>query len=478
MKFLLVILIICSGQVFAQEVFQVHEVEKAAEPAGGITFLNQFINANLQIPIKSAAKGMNARVFVKGVIEIDGSMSRLEVIRSVDSLIDQEALRVLGLYKAWKPALIKEKPVRQVSVFPVIFRTAPIPEFDSTENALIEYFDKNHTSVSDPNKYRFRNMIPVDERGFVRADISYQELVSGKWKTLKNIPYQKTEFWAPYVGPSGQDSIKAFKIFAKTDNWDNAYEEVILQADGKLLSHRTYPGSGRPPSSGKFYFITGVLQESQQTNDGLVKTTDWYDNGQIRSVLELGGGKGTIVKNVWERDGTQIVKDGNGWAKIKGNSYRGKIVFEEGQVVEGNRSGKWLGKFADSTVVYEEFYNAGKLEKGQSNFGKQLVTYDTGDISQPQFKGGLNKMYQFLGENISYPRDASASKITGRVVVSFVVQEDGTLNDYLIEQSVMKSLDNEALRVIKKMSGLWEPATQKGEKIRVRYKLPINFDTN
>jgi TonB family protein len=250
---------------------------------------------------------------------------------------------------------------------------------------------------------------------------------------------------------------------------------MIIQQDGKILAHSTYPGSGRPPSSGKFYFLNGMLKQEQMSIDSLTKITDWFDNGQIHSIVELGNGKGTIIKNVWERDGKQIVKDGQGWAKIKGNSYDKKNVFEEGKVVNGSKSDRWTGRFADSTLVYEEFYENGKLIKG-INIDK--VEYSNDDNKPAQFKGGPPKLYQFLGTNIKYPNYAAVHRITGKVIISFVILEDGTLTDYKIEKAVEKSLDEEALRVVKKSSGMWEAGTMRGEKVKIRYTLPINFDTN
>ncbi len=120
-----------------------------------------------------------------------------------DQLTNQvmtEAIRLLSLYKAWKPALIKDKPVRQATIFPVVFRTNPMPEYDSTENAIIEYFDKDNLLTRDSKKYKFRNVIPVDERGFVRDDILYEELRLGKWKTVVKIPFEKKEIWAKVSG--------------------------------------------------------------------------------------------------------------------------------------------------------------------------------------------------------------------------------------------------------------------------------------
>ena len=473
-KFILALALL-SFPALSQQIYQVHEVEKAAEPAGGAAFLNQFIAANIQIPIKSAARGMNAKIFVKGVVEPDGSMSGLEIARSVDKSSDDEAIRLLTLYKAWKPALIKDKAVRQMIIFPVSFRTSPIPEFDSTENAIIEYFDKNNVSTTDAKKFKFRNVIPVDTRGFVRDNILYEELRLDQWKTVKIIPFEKKEIWAHVSGTFTPDSVKAFRISAKMDDYDSAYEEVIEQFDGKRLSHSSYPGSGRPPSTGKIYFFSGMLKENQADVSGTIKVTDWFDNGQVHSITEIVNGKGKVIKDVWDRDGKQSVKDGNGWGKINGNSYNGKATFEEGKVVNGNKSGHWTSKLADSTLIFEEFYEAGKLMKG---IRQDKTEYTAEDDKPAQFKGGPSKLYQFLGTNIQYPYEASRRRITGRVVISFTVLEDGTLTDYKIEKNAEKSLDEEALRVVKKSSGLWEPGIMKGQKVKIRYTLPINFDTN
>lgn len=186
-------------------------------------------------------------------------------------------------------------------------------------------------------------------------------------------------------------------------------------------------------------------------------------------------GKGKIIKDVWERDGKQIVKDGVGWGKIDGNSYNGNATFEEGKVINGEKSGRWTSKLVDSTLIFEEFYEAGKLIKG---IRPDKTEYTADDDKPAQFKGGPSKMYQFLGANIQYPYEASRRRITGRVVISFIVLEDGTLTDYKIEKNAEKSLNEEALRVVKKSSGLWEPGIMKGQKVKIRYTLPVNFDTN
>lgn len=92
----------------------------------------------------------------------------------------------------------------------------------------------------------------------------------------------------------------------------------------------------------------------------------------------------------------------------------------------------------------------------------------------PQFPGGLNAMMQYLSENVTYPVEAVKQGIEGRVVLSFVVERDGSLSNVTIIRSVDPLLDAEAVRVVSSMP-LWSPGLLGGRKVRVKYGLPISF---
>lgn len=87
---------------------------------------------------------------------------------------------------------------------------------------------------------------------------------------------------------------------------------------------------------------------------------------------------------------------------------------------------------------------------------------------------GLEKFYEFLGNTISYPADARAKGIEGKIFVSFIIETDGTLSDFSIAKSVDEQLDAEALRVVK-LSSKWKAARHEGAPVRQRMVLPINF---
>src|SRR5690606_37417059 len=90
----------------------------------------------------------------------------------------------------------------------------------------------------------------------------------------------------------------------------------------------------------------------------------------------------------------------------------------------------------------------------------------------PEFQGNIN---QYLGSSIMYPTEAREEGIEGRVVVRFTIKGDGTIDDIIVKESVHPLLDNEAIRVIRGMKGMWTPGTQKGEPVDVYFTIPINF---
>jgi TonB family protein len=92
----------------------------------------------------------------------------------------------------------------------------------------------------------------------------------------------------------------------------------------------------------------------------------------------------------------------------------------------------------------------------------------------PKYPGGNKALYAFMGENIKYPQDAKEKGIQGTVYVSFVIEKDGSVSHVKILRGVSKSLDSEAMRVVKTMPN-WEPGTQRGKAVRVQYNLPIKF---
>jgi protein TonB len=82
---------------------------------------------------------------------------------------------------------------------------------------------------------------------------------------------------------------------------------------------------------------------------------------------------------------------------------------------------------------------------------------------------------KYLAENIHYPDTARMNNIQGRVIVKFVVNEDGSISDCTIIKGIGGGCDEEALRVAKNMPAWKNPGTQNGVPVKVYYSLPIVF---
>jgi len=92
----------------------------------------------------------------------------------------------------------------------------------------------------------------------------------------------------------------------------------------------------------------------------------------------------------------------------------------------------------------------------------------------PSFPGGNGALMSYLASNIKYPVVAQENGVQGRVIVSFVVERDGSISDVKVARSVDPSLDREAQRVVKSMPR-WSPGKQNGSTVRVKYTVPVVF---
>jgi protein TonB len=93
----------------------------------------------------------------------------------------------------------------------------------------------------------------------------------------------------------------------------------------------------------------------------------------------------------------------------------------------------------------------------------------------PEFPDGQAAMFQYLKDNLQYPQKAKDAGITGRAICQFVINTDGTICDVEIVRSAGNELlDAEAVRLVQSMP-IWTPGMQRGENVRVKYTVPVNF---
>ncbi len=95
---------------------------------------------------------------------------------------------------------------------------------------------------------------------------------------------------------------------------------------------------------------------------------------------------------------------------------------------------------------------------------------------KPAYQNGYKELIKILSENIKYPLSARSAGIQGTVYIGFVIEKDGSMSDLKVKRSVEKSLNNEALRVVKLLGNNWIAGKNNGQNVRCSYFLPVKFE--
>ncbi len=95
-------------------------------------------------------------------------------------------------------------------------------------------------------------------------------------------------------------------------------------------------------------------------------------------------------------------------------------------------------------------------------------------ITQPEFKGGIKEMYQYIADNFQYPEEAARRSVNGKMEVEFTVEKSGDVTYCGIVKGLDYSIDGEILRLLEAMPR-WIPATRNGEPVRYKVLMPLTI---
>ena len=170
-----------------------------------------------------------------------------------------------------------------------------------------------------------------------------------------------------------------------------------------------------------------------------------------------------------DKTGKKVVVPGN--SIISSENYE---ISPEG-FIEGMAlvaiNGEGLGYINETGKIVINLNNIQSVSQEKNNENNKV--YDVVE-TMPSFPGGQTALMNYLCDNVVYPPYAYEKEIQGRVIVSFVVEKDGSIKDVKVAKSVDPSLDNEAVRVISNMPR-WIPGTKNGSPVPVRYNIPVSF---
>jgi TonB family protein len=135
-----------------------------------------------------------------------------------------------------------------------------------------------------------------------------------------------------------------------------------------------------------------------------------------------------------------------------------------------------VGVILTSLVVIMACSRSDRGLTDQNTDHKSLTdsTYTVVD-NMPEFPGGMDSLVGYLSRSILYPAEAKDNEVTGKVVVGFVIDKDGSVRDVHVVKGIGYGCDKEAQRVIAEMPP-WTPGSHEGRAVKVSYMIPITFN--
>ena len=407
----------------------------------------------------------------KPIVIIDGKVVAYEEMSKIDPntigdmsvLKDKSAKEVvaeLGLN-------VSEEDVKNGAIVITLKKEGNTAVLDNaTEDKVIVFADGQSQGESKTQSSTISILGNNDNTKMTTVQFNTQG--EGK-KTLivngQNVPYEK-------ISEISSEKIKDIVI----NKFDNNSSVVNITLKGSAQS--TLNPDDKP-------YIKVEKMPTFNGGKSLVGFQNWIQNNirYPKEALAKGVGGRVIFQFVVERDGTptsfnvlqspdkslsdeveRIFKTSPKWEAGEQNGEKVRVIYTVPVV------------FTTPSAETQEFEQQKQnFEVQKQNFEQQKDLAYIKVEKMPTFQGGdLNAFRNWVQGQIQYPKEAMEKNISGRVIFSFVVEKDGSTSDFTVLQTPDKLLADEVERIFKSCPK-WEPGTQRGEKVRVKYTVPIVF---
>jgi TonB family protein len=277
---------------------------------------------------------------------------------------------------------------------------------------------------------------------------------------------------------NGHYYIQHKQIYKDVDTIRSFYSK-----SGKVRSIEQVNELGNQEGSSIFYHENGVVKIKASFEKGFVSgdVRSWYPDGKSQSIefflAEKASGSvgNSVLVDYWDSLGNQMIIKGTGFCKCVFNILsNSKKILEEGKLIEGTRDSVWIGYHNNGLKYFEEIYSKGELQSGQS-FDKSGNQYFYKSVEEMAVLGEtFNNFYEHVGKTLQYPKEARRKRIQGKVFVEFVIDRDGSVTNVKAIRGIGHGCDEEAIKAVKS-SPPWSPGRQRGQPVRQRMVLPIDF---
>lgn len=95
--------------------------------------------------------------------------------------------------------------------------------------------------------------------------------------------------------------------------------------------------------------------------------------------------------------------------------------------------------------------------------------------TMPSYGAGEKELMEYLAKNVKYPAKARENGTMGTVIATYIIDENGKIQEPTIKSGIGYGCDEEVLRVIREMPDKWNPGIKNGKRVPVRMTLPVKF---
>ena len=416
-------------------------LDEKPEYPGGMKELVKFIQQSILYPPVALQKQTQGRVWIEGIIDTDGKIIQPKVVYGADSLLDKEALRIIGMMPAWKPGKLNGKTVRVKFYFPVTFGISEKKKRRDNQVVIVEEGPKQ--DPKDTEAIEIEYIPPVDATS-----------------PAKNTRLVK---WGHLIDDT-EGVVKA--SFDRHNNRINREKsEDIMVNDISISESKVYISI---VSSNYNLIYKGEADFYLEDKQKKLHKIPGKDVDKESVALHLEKGKTAEISV----DFPDSCQPGDYLLKIRVYNKNEECYYTIHQ---------WFEAYTSHQVSSRDK----PIPIGPARSSDYKVLSDEDDIfdvvrNMPEFPGGMPGLMEFIRQNIRYPQAARQSRLEGRVIVQVVIDKDGSVIQPRILRSINPVLSadaafcEEALRIVSIMPK-WKPGSQHGVNVKVRFTFPIGF---
>ena len=269
--------------------------------------------------------------------------------------------------------------------------------------------------------------------------------------------------------------------------YTNSYKDKKGKRIGNLIIDKTYEELTEADKS-KFQFSLLLIPTAIQKKSPSSKELEGFKDQKKYAIWIDGINVPNSKLNNFNTSeiayfsGSVILKN----ARTKKHPQPFQYWFYTHSYFDANEMGKQKMKYDGSEiVVWHELNsktsvieNKAKAATIAQKIQVQDSVFNTMNLDKtPEYVGGMNLFYKFVGENFKISEEGIKEKVSGKVFITFVIEKNGSLSTFKILRDVGYGTGEEAVRVLK-LSPNWKPGEVKGEPVRVQYSLPITVRSN